>query len=197
MKTLLRITFHVWSFLVLLTTPLVVVTAQGNNAPPLLYIIGKDSKNPVQFQAIMPDQAADSTALGAKASIPAGTTDATVYIAFKSTGWWTQSVIGLLSGSLVRDNQYVALEVDEAGAPLANGQAFALKYKAGYFLLPVVIQEPQRLGVFQITTDGGVTVTGETPVLDGTTLTQSTVEYQVNPESPLGNIVLDCHITAP
>lgn len=91
----------------------------------------------------------------------------------------------------------MAIEVDDAGAPVENGRAFALNYRAGYFLLPAVIEKPVKLGIFQIATEGGDAFKGQTAALDGTTLTQSEVEFQIVPEMPLGNIILDCHITAP
>lgn len=194
MKTSLRIAVCLL-VLVFLTVPLVAVTAQGDFAPPLLIVTSKDSGNPALFQFVPAGEEADSAKLVKQANIPAGTTDATVYVAFKSTGWWTKATLGLLSGQLVRENQYVALAVDASGAPVA-GPAFALKYRAGYFLLPAVIQEPVRLGVFQIVTEGGTTVAGKTAVLDGTTITVTDAEFQIDPVSPLGNIILDCHITA-
>ncbi len=197
MKKSLRI-FVCLLTLVVFTVPMMAVSAHANAAPPpLLYVNSKDSAHPLLFQALMPGEEADGAKLAPTASIPAGTTEASVYVAFTNTGWWTQGTIGLLTGQMVRENQYVALEVDETGAPLAEGEIYALKYYAGYFLLTAVIQEPQRLGVFQLTTEGGITVTGRTTVLEGTTITQSTAEYQVLPESPLGNVVLDCHISAP
>jgi hypothetical protein len=179
---------------VLLATP-VVINAQGNNALPILVVSSKDSAHPVLLQALAEGQLADSMSLSNRASVDAEATDTTVYAAFQSTGWWTQAVIGLVSAELVRDNQYVALELDQDGVPVENGQAFALTYRAGYFLLPAIIEKPVTFGIFQITTDGGVTVTGQTPVINGMTVTQSSTEYQINPESPLGNIVVECHIT--
>lgn len=86
MKTSLRITMCLLA-LMFLIAPLAAVSAQGDNTPALLYAVSKDSKHPVLLQAVDAGQEADSANLKANASVKAGTTDATVYIAFNTTGW--------------------------------------------------------------------------------------------------------------
>jgi hypothetical protein len=178
--------------LVLFTTPYI-ATAQTTNTPPLLMITSRDSAYPVLYQILAEGEIASAGGLASKVTIQEQA-DVRVYVSLANTGGWSQGLIGLLSGSLLRENQYVALEVDADGAPVENGRAFPLTYKAGYFQVPVLLDIPKTLAVFQITTEGGVEVNAQTATPEGKKATLSEASFQIDPEAPFGAIVLECHI---
>jgi hypothetical protein len=186
--------------LVLASITFIMVSAQ-DNPPPLLTLTSPDSAHPVQFQILAEDEFPISSKFSPRENIQAGTHNVRVYAALENTGW-SEGVIGLLSSRQSPDAQYVALEVDKEGVPVKNGQAFELVYQEnagdeGAFALRVLIDQPRTFGMFRVMTGSGAAFTGQTAVRDEDTVIQHPVEYQIDPQSPFGTIVLECHIIAP
>ncbi|MBN2472749.1 MAG: hypothetical protein JXN59_18645 [Anaerolineae bacterium] len=190
--------------LTLLTISTVLVTAQEGDPPLLLALTSPDAAHPVQYQLIAPGEmptVAGFTSTLEVAAISDTDPDAEpvaniVYVAIENTGW-SEGVIGLLADALDPEADYVALEVDAAGGPLAGGLAFELAYDEQLegFTLPVLIDRVRTFGVFKVDAEGEP-FAGQTNRRTAGRVTPEAVEYAIDPEPVFAPFLLECHIVA-
>ena len=182
------------------------ITAAAQEAPaPLLTLTSPDRAHPVQFQVIAPGDAPITAAFVSHLEFSdplVNSTWNTIYVAVNNTGW-SEGVVGLSSGLLDPDGQYVALEVDADGVPVEGGLAFDLVYDEdlggeGGFTLHVLISRTRRFGIFPAGIEDGQPFPAQpTSARDGAVSRISVgVSLEVEPEAIFAPLILEFHIVA-
>ncbi len=176
--------------------------AQGDDTPLLLMLTSPDTQRPVQFQRIAPGTLPTPVNFTGQLVINAETdpADPIIYVAIPNTGW-SIGVIGLIGPALDPAERYVALEVDAAGMPRAEGLGFELTYddtlgETGGFMLRVVLAQMRTFGIFHVIDGAGLDFAGTTHKIYRVPITAEPLAVTVEPEPVFAPFVLDCHIIA-
>ena len=195
------------ALLTLLALALALITAAAQEAPaPLLTLTSPDRAHPVQFQVIAPGDAPITAAFVSHLEFSdplVNSTWNTIYVAVNNTGW-SEGVVGLSSGLLDPEGQYVALEVDADGVPVEGGLIFDLVYdedlgEDGGFTLHVLISRTRRFGIFPAGVEDGQPFPAFANIREADGAVSRIpvgVSLETEPESIFAPLVLEFHIVA-
>jgi hypothetical protein len=199
-----RYFFLLGAGLILLALVFSFAHAQDDSAP-LLTLLSADPAYPVQFQPLTPGDAPSSAAFTSRLDIPADTEQTLIYVILQNTGW-SDGTLCLISDTLLADESYVALEVqpgEDGGYVLREGGlAFELEYVEALdgdtpgYCLHVLIAQMQTFAIYPVVDADGLSFSGQTNVRADDVVSQSAVEFMVDPESAFDPIVFDFHIVA-